>query len=191
MLRTIKTAGVVFAFFGLLTGLVYPLLMTGIAKVAFPYQANGSLIARQDGRVSGSAQIGQSFDDPKYFWGRLSNTAGMAYNAASSGGSNYSVLNDALLKQTQARIDALHAADPENNLPVPVDLVTSSASGLDPHISPAAAYYQAARVARARGLSEVQVRGLIAQHTEIPFLGIFGEPRVNVLLLNLALDSVQ
>lgn len=191
MLRTIKTAGVVFAFFGLLTGLVYPLLMTGIAKVAFPYQANGSLIARQDGRVSGSAQIGQSFDDPKYFWGRLSNTAGMAYNAASSGGSNYSVLNDALLKQTQARIDALHAADPENNLPVPVDLVTSSASGLDPHISPATAYYQAARVARARGLSEVQVRGLIAQHTEIPFLGIFGEPRVNVLLLNLALDSVQ
>jgi len=191
MLRTIKTAGVVFAFFGLLTGLVYPLLMTGIAKVAFPYQANGSLIARQDGRVSGSAQIGQSFDDPKYFWGRLSNTAGMAYNAASSGGSNYSVLNDALLKQAQARIDALHAADPENNLPVPVDLVTSSASGLDPHISPAAAYYQAARVARARGLSEVQVRGLIAQHTEIPFLGIFGEPRVNVLLLNLALDSVQ
>jgi len=191
MLRTIKTAGVVFAFFGLLTGLVYPLLMTGIAKVAFPYQANGSLIARQDGRVSGSAQIGQSFDDPKYFWSRLSNTAGMAYNAASSGGSNYSVLNDALLKQAQARIDALHAADPENNLPVPVDLVTSSASGLDPHISPAAAYYQAARVARARGLSEVQVRGLIAQHTEIPFLGIFGEPRVNVLLLNLALDSVQ
>lgn len=191
MLRTIKTAGVVFAFFGLLTGLVYPLLMTGIAKVAFPYQANGSLIARQDGRVSGSAQIGQSFDDPKYFWGRLSNTAGMAYNAASSGGSNYSVLNDALLKQAQARIDALHAADPENNLPVPVDLVTSSASGLDPHISPATAYYQAARVARARGLSEVQVRGLIAQHTEIPFLGIFGEPRVNVLLLNLALDSVQ
>jgi K+-transporting ATPase ATPase C chain len=191
MLRTIKTAGVVFAFFGLLTGLVYPLLMTGIAKVAFPYQANGSLIARQDGRVSGSAQIGQSFDDPKYFWSRLSNTAGMAYNAASSGGSNYSVLNDALLKQTQARIDALHAADPENNLPVPVDLVTSSASGLDPHISPAAAYYQAARVARARGLSEVQVHSLIAQHTEIPFLGIFGEPRVNVLLLNLALDSVQ
>lgn len=191
MLRTIKTAGVVFAFFGLLTGLVYPLLMTGIAQMAFPYQSNGSLIARQDGRILCSAQIGQSFEAPQYFWGRLSSTAGMPYNAASSGGSNYSVLNDTLLKQTQARIDALHAADPENNLPIPVDLVTSSASGLDPHISPSAAYYQAARVARARGLSEVRVRSLIAQHTENPFFGIFGEPRVNVLLLNLALDSVQ
>ena len=191
MLRTIKTAAVVFATIAFLTGLVYPLLMTGISQLAFPYQANGNLIARHDGRVSGSAQIGQSFDAPKYFWGRLSNTANMPYNATSSGGSNYSVLNDALLDQAQARIDALHAADPENNLPVPVDLVTSSASGLDPHISPAAAYYQAARVARARGLSEAQVRNLIAQHTEIPFLGIFGEPRVNVLLLNMALDSVQ
>lgn len=191
MVRIIKSAGVVFTFFTLLTGLAYPLLMVGIAQAAFPFQANGSLIIRQNGPVVGSALIGQSFDAPRYFWGRLSSTAEVPYNAASSGGSNYSVLNNSLLKQAQARIEALRAADPGNKQPVPVDLVTASASGLDPHISPATAYYQAARVARARGLAEAQVRDLIARTTENPAFGLFGEPRVNVLLLNLALDSVQ
>lgn len=191
MAQIIKTAAVIFTFFTILTGLAYPLLMTGIAQVAYPYQANGSLTTMQDGRVVGSSLIGQTFDAPEYFWGRLSDTASMPYNAASSGGSNYSVLNDALLKQAQVRIDALRAADPKNDQPIPVDLVTASASGLDPHISPSAAYYQAARVARARGLTETQVRSLIVQYTDTPVLGIIGEQRVNVLMLNLALDSVQ
>jgi K+-transporting ATPase ATPase C chain len=191
MFRTIKAAATIFVFFTILTGLAYPLLVTGIAQAAFPAQANGSLIISQNGRIVGSNLIGQAFDDPRYFWGRLSATVGTSNNAAASGGSNYSVLNSALLKQAQTRIDSLRAADPGNIQPIPVDLVTSSASGLDPHISPAAAYYQAERVARARGLTEAQVRNLIAQYTEKPVLGIFGEPRVNVLLLNLALDSVQ
>lgn len=191
MSQIIKTAAKIFAFFTILTGLAYPLLMTGIAQVAFPYQANGSLTTMQDGSVVGSSLIGQTFDAPKYFWGRLSDTAGTPYNAASSGGSNYSVLNDALLKQAQVRIDALRAADPENHQPIPVDLVTASASGLDPNISPSAAYYQAGRVARARGMTETQVRSLIAQYTDTPVLGIIGEQRVNVMMLNLALDSVQ
>lgn len=189
MARLIRTALVIFAFFALLTGLVYPLLMTGIAQVIFPAQANGSLVTSADGRPAGSALIGQPFDDPGYFWGRLSATAGGPYHGSTSGGSNYSVLNDALVEQAQARIAALRAADPGNTANIPVDLVTASGSGLDPHISPAAAYYQAARVARARGLSEEQVRKLIAEHIEPPLLGIIGEARVNVLLLNLALDK--
>lgn len=191
MFRTIKVAATIFVFFTILTGLAYPLLVTGIAQTGFPAQANGSLIISQNGRIVGSNLIGQAFDDPRYFWGRLSATGGSSNNAAASGGSNYSVLNIELLKQAQTRIDMLRAADPGNIDPIPVDLVTSSASGLDPHISPAAAYYQAERVARARGLTEAQVRNLIAQYTEKPVLGIFGEPRVNVLLLNLALDFVQ
>lgn len=191
MFRTIKVAATIFAFFTILIGVAYPLFVTGIAQTAFPAQANGSLIISQNGHIVGSNLIGQTFVDPGYFWGRLSATVGMPNNAATSGGSNYSILNTALLKQAQTRIDALRAADPGNINPIPVDLVTASASGLDPHISPAAAYFQAERIARVRGLTEAQVMNLIAQNTEKPVLGIFGEPRVNVLLLNLALDSVQ
>lgn len=191
MLRTIKTAVALFVFFTLLTGVVYPLVLTGIAQVVFPYQANGSIIKAQDGSQVGSALIGQSFTSPKYFWGRLSATADHPYNAVTSGGSNYSVLNDALQKEVEARISALRLADPGNTAPIPVDLVTSSASGLDPHISPAAAYYQVARIARERGFSEEKVRALVQQNIEAPVWGIFGEPRVNVLMLNLALDSLQ
>lgn len=188
MFQTIKTALIIFLFFTVLTGLAYPLAMTGIAQVIFPSQANGSLITGPDGSVAGSALIGQAFDAPEYFWGRLS---AISHNATTSGGTNYSVMNGALTEQAQARIDALRAADPTNTQPIPVDLVTASASGLDPHISPAAADFQAARVALARGLEEDLVRDLITQYTEPPTLGIFGEARVNVLLLNLALDSLQ
>lgn len=191
MVQTFRPALVIFAFFTLLLGLAYPLLMTGIAQAVFPRQANGSLIQSADGRVLGSALIGQSFDNPKYFWGRPSATMNGPYNAARSGGSNYSVLNQALLEQAQSHIAALRTADPGNALAIPIDLVSASASGLDPHISPAAANFQAGRVAQARGMTEAQVRDLIAQQTETPWLGILGEPRVNVLMLNLALDSVQ
>lgn len=191
MFQTIKPAMVIFTLLTILVGLLYPLLVTGAAQVLFPRQANGSLITAADGSATGSVLIGQPFSDPQYFWGRLSATTEKPYNAAASGGSNYSVLNDALLKQAQARIDALHAADPGNTLPIPADLVTASASGLDPHISPAAAFYQAARVARARGLSEEKVRALVSQHIEAPALGVFGKSRVNVLQLNLALNSLQ
>jgi K+-transporting ATPase ATPase C chain len=180
----------------LLTGLAYPLLVTGIAQVVFPRQANGSLIV-QNGQVVGSALIGQSFDDPKYFWGRLSATGTVPYNAfnakslTASAGSNYGPLNPALLQAVQGRIDALKTADPTNTLPIPVDLVTASASGLDPHISPAAAAYQLDRVARARGLDPAVVQKLIDQNTQGRDLGILGEPRVNVLELNLALDALN
>ncbi|TLM99531.1 potassium-transporting ATPase subunit KdpC, partial [bacterium] len=135
--------------------------------------------------------IGQPFSDPQYFWGRLSSTGGESYNASASGGSNYSVLNEALLKQVRERIDALHAVDPGNTLPIPVDLVTASASGLDPHISPSSAYYQISRIARLRNLPEEQVRTLVDNNIEEPFLGMIGQPRVNVLKLNLALESLQ
>ena len=177
-----------FLVLSLLTGLVYPLAVTGLAQLAFPAQANGSLIVI-DGRAVGSALIGQSFTDPKHFWSRPSATTPMAYNGGSSGGSNLGPLNPALADAVKARIAALRAADPGNAAPVPVDLVTASASGLDPHISRAAADYQAARVARARGLPEAAVRSLIEQHTEGVWLGFLGEPRVNVLRLNLALDA--
>ena len=194
MRAQVKPAIIVLALLTLITGVVYPLVVTVIAQVAFPAQANGSLIMK-DGKAIGSALIGQSFDDPKYFWGRLSATGTYPYNAfnadalTASSGSNYGPLNPDLMKMVQGRIDALNAADPGNTLPIPVDLVTASGSGLDPHISPAAATYQVARVARARGLDVSVVRQLVAQHTEGRDLGILGEPRVNVLELNLALDA--
>jgi len=180
----------------LLTGLLYPLVVTGIAQVVFPWQANGSLIV-QNGRPVGSALLGQPFDDPTYFWGRLSATSHAPYTAfnaekqTGSSGSNYGPLNPALFEAVQGRIKALREADPTNTAPVPVDLVTASGSGLDPHISPAAAAYQASRVARARGLGEDALRQVVAQHTAGRTLGLLGEPRVNVLTLNLALDHLK
>ena len=171
-----------------ITGVAYPLLVTGVAHVVFPSQAGGSLIVR-DGKVVGSALIGQPFDDPKYFWGRPSATSPFAYNAGASSGSNLSPTNPALIAAVQERVGALRAADPGNTAPVPVDLVTASGSGLDPDISPAAALYQVPRVARVRGLAPDAVRALVERHTERRFLGVLGEPRVNVLALNLALDG--
>lgn len=170
-----------------LTGILYPLLVTGIAQVLFPWQANGSLILI-DGKPVGSSLIGQPFDAPKYFWGRSSATSPVPYNAGASSGSNLGPTSDALIQAVLARIDALKTADPDNPLPIPVDLVTASASGLDPHISPAAAEYQIRRIARVRGLDEMVVRRLVSHHTEGRQLGVLGEPRVNVLMLNLALD---
>jgi potassium-transporting ATPase KdpC subunit len=172
----------------IVTGIIYPLIVTGIAQAVFPSQANGSLIVK-DARVMGSRLIGQPFDNPKYFWGRPSATTPFPYNAGSSAGSNLSPTNPDLVKTVQGRVDALRAADPGNTAPVPVDLVTASGSGLDPHISPAAALYQLPRVAKARGLEPQAVRQLVERHTERRFLGLLGEPRVNVLELNLALDS--
>jgi len=172
----------------ILTGFAYPLGFTALAQLLFPAPANGSLIMEQ-GRVVGSTLIGQPFDDPRYFWGRLSATAPSPYNAAASSGSNLGPLNDALVDAVKARRDALRAADPTNLAPVPVDLVTASGSGLDPHISPAAARYQAARVARVRGIPLAEVRTLVEQHTEGRQFGILGEPTVNVLALNRALDG--
>lgn len=188
MLSQLRPALVALLCFTILTGILYPLAVTGIAQIIFPAQANGSLITRNDA-VIGSTLIGQSFTDARYFWSRPSATSPFAYNAASSSGSNLGPTNPALQKAVQARADALRAADPTNTAPIPVDLVTSSASGLDPDISVAAAIYQAPRVARARGLDENAVRDLIAQHTTPRVFGLLGEPRVNVLLLNLALDG--
>lgn len=174
----------------LLLGLLYPLVVTLVAKIAFPSEADGSLIYR-DGKLVGSTLIGQSFSDPKHFWGRPSATTPQPYNALSSSGSNLGPLNPALLRQVEDNVKALRAADPDSLRPVPVDLVTASASGLDPHITPAAAYYQAARVARARNLTLGQVDTLIAAHEESATLGVLGERRVNVLELNLALDQLH
>ncbi len=174
----------------LLLGLLYPLLVTLVAKIAFRSEADGSLIYR-DGKLVGSTLIGQSFSDPKHFWGRPSATTPQPYNALGSSGSNLGPLNPALEKQVEDNVKALRAANPDSLRPVPVDLVTASASGLDPHITPAAAYYQAARVARARNLTLGQVDALIAAHEESATLGVLGERRVNVLELNLALDRVH
>jgi K+-transporting ATPase ATPase C chain len=187
--KELKAALAVLAAMTLITGVAYPLAVTGIAQAAFPHQANGSLIVK-DGKPVGSKLIGQQFDDPKYFWGRLSGTT-PAYNAGASSGTNFGPLNPAFKDAAKARIDALRAADPDNQAPIPVDLVTASGSGLDPHISPAAAEYQVARVAKARGLDPAQVRTLLAAHTEGRDLVILGEPGVNVLELNLALDAAK
>lgn len=189
MKNQIRPALSMFAMFTLITGLAYPLLVTGISQLAFPHQANGSLIMR-DGKPLGSALIGQNFTDPQYFWGRPSATASVPYNAAASSGSNLGPLNPALKEAVEGRIKALHDADPANTAPIPVDLVTASASGLDPHISPAAAQWQLARVARVRGLSEAEVGKLVDAHTEKRQWGFLGEPRVNVLALNMAMDQV-
>ena len=172
-----------------LTGVAYPLAVTGIAQLVFPGAANGSLVMDGD-TARGSALIGQPFADPRYFWSRPSATGTFPYNSAASAGSNLGPTNDKLALAVKGRIDALHAADPGNQAPVPVDLVTASGSGLDPHISPAAAHYQAGRVARERGLDRTAVEGLIREHTQGRWLGLLGEPRVNVLELNLALDRL-
>jgi potassium-transporting ATPase KdpC subunit len=185
-----RPAIVSIVIFTILTGVLYPLVITGIAQVVFPHQANGSLI-EQNGQVVGSSLIGQSFDDPRYFWGRLSATAPVPYNAAASTGSNLGPTNPALTEQVNARITALKAADAANNSPIPVDLVTASGSGLDPHISIAAALYQVPRIAKARGLSEEAVRALVDRFTQGRQFGVLGETRVNVLELNLALDGIK
>ena len=186
----LRPAIIMFALLTIITGVIYPLVVTGIAQVAFPHQANGSLIT-VDGKTIGSELIGQPFDDPGYFWGRPSATSPVPYNAASSSGSNLGPANPALISAVEARIKALHEADPDNTLPIPVDLVTASGSGLDPHISAASALYQVHRVATARGLDEAQVRALVEKYTERRQFGFLGEPRVNVLLLNIALDEIQ
>ncbi len=195
MLRQLRPALVILLALTVITGVIYPLLVTGVAQLVFPRQANGSLII-ENGRPVGSELIGQQFSDPRYFWGRLSATGDYPYNAynaqtgTGSSGSNYGPMNPALLKAAQARINALRAADPGNTAPIPVDLVTASGSGLDPNISVAAALYQAPRVARLRGLPLSRVEALVAGYTQGRQLGFLGEPRVNVLELNLALDQL-
>jgi K+-transporting ATPase ATPase C chain len=188
MKTLIRPAVSLFVALTVITGIVYPLAVTGVAKAAFPAHAAGSLIMK-DGKPVGSALIGQNFSDPKHFWGRPSATSPMPYNGGGSSGSNLGPLNPALVDAVKGRVEALKAADPGHALPVPVDLVTASASGLDPHISVAAAQYQAARVARVRGVAPDTVTALIAQHTEGRLFGLLGEARVNVLELNLDLDQ--
>ena len=190
MLRSsLRPALVLLALFTALTGVAYPLVVTGIAQVVFPARANGSLI-REGDRVVGSELIGQPFSDPGHFWGRPSTTSPHAYNAGASSGSNLGPLSPALAEAVKVRVAALRAADPGNDAAVPVDLVTASASGLDPHVSPAAALFQVGRVARARGLPEERVRALVGRHVEGRTFGMLGVARVNVLRLNLALDHL-
>jgi K+-transporting ATPase ATPase C chain len=187
--RQLFPAGMLLLLLTVITGGVYPLIVTGVAQLAFSKNANGSLILR-DGRVEGSELIGQPFGDPRYFWGRPSATAPFPYNAAASSGSNLGPANPALNDAVKARIASLRGVSPGSGEPVPVDLVTASASGLDPHISPAAANFQVSRVAKARTMSEMEVRKLVAECTEGRQLELLGEPRVNVLKLNLALDAM-
>ncbi|MCE9527927.1 MAG: potassium-transporting ATPase subunit KdpC [Planctomycetales bacterium] len=187
MLRQLASAALMLVLLTILTGLIYPLAVTGVALVAFPHEARGSLIIEGD-KVLGSELIGQPFNDPKFFWGRLSGTSPFPYNSGSSSGSNLGPLNPALQDATKGRVQALRDADLELKGAIPVDLITASGSGLDPEISPAAAAIQVRRVAKARGLTEEEVAGLVTNHTQSRQLGILGEPRVNVLELNLALD---
>lgn len=189
MLKVLRQSVVALVVLGVILGVIYPLAVTGISQAFFSHEAGGSMIV-QEGKIVGSELIGQPFSDPGYFWTRPSATAPIPYNAAASSGSNLGPTNPALLKAVEERIQALRAADPGNTEPVPVDLVTSSGSGLDPHISPAAAEYQVERVARVRGLTAEAVRVLVAKHTEGRQWGVLGEPRVNVLELNLALDAL-
>lgn len=189
MKEQIRPALLMLLILTVLTGLAYPLAITGMAQLFFPDQANGSLIVH-NGKVIGSKLIGQYFDKPEYFWSRPSATSPFPYNAAASGGSNLGPTNPALIEAVKARVAALRAADPGNNSPIPVDLVTASGSGLDPHISPAAALYQVKRVARARGLDANTVMALVAAYTEERQFGLLGERRINVLQLNLALDAL-
>ena len=189
MKTLLRPAITLFVLLSVATGIVYPLAVTGVARLVFPDQAAGSLIVR-DSKPVGSTLIGQNFTDPKYFWGRPSATGPMPYNASASGGSNQGPLNPALVDAVKGRIAALKAADPTNHAAIPADLVTASGSGLDPHISPAAAHWQAPRIARIRGLGEAEVSTLIDANTEGRQLGLLGEPRVNVLALNLALDHL-
>ena len=188
MKTLLRPAISLFVLLTAVTGLAYPLLVTGAARLAFPEQAAGSLLRHAEGKPVGSSLIGQSFSEPRYFWGRPSATAPFAYNGGSSTGSNQGPLNPALANAVKARVEALKAADPGNTAPVPVDLVTASGSGLDPHISPAAALYQVGRVARARGIEPAALQALIERNTEGRTLGVLGEARVNVLALNLDLD---
>lgn len=190
LLNILRPAFMILLILTLITGVLYPLAVTGIAQAMFPHQANGSLMV-VEGETVGSELIGQPFDDPAYFWGRPSATLLIPYNAVASSGSNLAPTNPDLLAAVAARIDILRAADPGNDAPIPVDLVTASGSGLDPHISVAAALYQAPRVARERGIEEMVVHDLIDQHTEGRQFGLLGEPRVNVLKLNLALDQLE
>jgi K+-transporting ATPase ATPase C chain len=190
-MRHLKPALVILALLSVLTGIVYPMFVTLVARTVFPKQASGSLLLKE-GVVVGSTLIGQAFSEPGYFWSRLSATGPYPYNAGASSGSNRGPLNPELAAAAGARIEALMAADPGNaQRPVPVDLVTASASGLDPHLSPAAALYQVGRVARARDVDEARIRRLVEEHTEGRTFGLLGEPRVNVLELNLALDGMN
>ncbi|MDA8156442.1 MAG: potassium-transporting ATPase subunit KdpC [Actinomycetota bacterium] len=189
-MRMLRNAVMSLVVLTIITGIIYPLVITGIAQAVFPARANGSIIVK-NGTPVGSEFIGQQFDNPKYFWGRPSATTPYPYNGLSSSGSNMGTNNPALMTAVRARIAALHAADPGNTGKIPVDLVTASASGLDPEISPAAAEYQAARVARVRGLDVSQVNSLIQANTQDRLFGIFGAPRVNVLKLNLAMDELK
>jgi potassium-transporting ATPase KdpC subunit len=190
MLRTFFCAVVLLIVLTIITGFIYSLSVTAVAQLLFPFQSNGSIIMKE-GKPIGSFLIGQYFDDPKYFWGRPSATLPYPYNASSSSGSNWGVNNPALLRKVKGRISLLKAADPDNDRAIPVDLVTASGSGLDPHISLAAAEYQIRRVARTRKLKEPRVRALVEAHTELRQFGILGEPRVNVLSLNMALDEIK
>jgi K+-transporting ATPase ATPase C chain len=190
-IRSLMLPSIIFLLiFTVLTGVAYPLVVTGVAQALFPHQANGSLII-QDGEILGSELIGQAFDDPAYFWGRPSATGPVAYNAAASSGSNLAMSNQTFYDAVQARVDALVAADPQNDLPIPVDLVTASGSGLDPQISPTAAFYQVPRIARERGLSEAVINDLVEQHIQRPLFGFWGQETVIVLQLNIALDTIS
>jgi len=191
MVKHLKPAVFLFVILTVLTGVIYPAMVTGLAQLVFPYQANGSLMTDNDGKLLGSSLIGQSFSSPGHFWGRPSATGPFPYNAGASSGSNLGPTNPALVDVVKARIEALKAADPDNKAPIPVDLITASGSGLDPHISPAAAAYQSHRVARVRNMAIEQVRSLVDANTESRQWWVLGEPRVNVLKLNLALDSTH